>query len=376
MQRLLISTIIRKSPPDQPSGCLYTFDLNSEKCVQQSKIIEPPHREKDTNLRGGIRGLRGIAVREDQVILANATEIFRYDPNWQLLGRFSHPSCGSIHDIAIHHETIWVTSSRNDLLMQFDMSGSLKSYHDLRHHSNLFSEVSWKSVPFLSEEQIRSGAVDFRNPASHNHHASDSVHLNGIDVTSDGHLIISCGMLLNNRISSWLRLKNWMHNHAMWQVILDLNHWLKIISKKDTTSANKLIFHPASAECAVVEIDQNKNFLLRFHFKEITVPAHSIRILEDGSAVYLNTEKGEILHLDLKSNKIISSTCIGKGFLRGVRQLSDGSLILGDKQTLIRFDVVDRKIISQFIISENSNEAVYDINLLPDHFNLPPKVFE
>ena len=62
-----------------------------------------------------------------------------------------------------------------------------------------------------------------------------------------------------------------MHKHAMWQVILDLNHWLKIISNKKHNIRKQIHFHPASAECAVVEIDQNNNFLLRFHFKEITV---------------------------------------------------------------------------------------------------------
>ena len=137
MKRIIISTIIRNVPADQPSGSLYIFDLSSGKTLQKSTIIEPPHRERDNNHRGGIRGLRGIIVREDQIILSNASEIFRYDASWRLLGRFSHPSCGSIHDIICQNDTIWLTSSRNDLLIRFDIyQQKIISRHNFSDNTN------------------------------------------------------------------------------------------------------------------------------------------------------------------------------------------------------------------------------------------------
>jgi len=375
MQRIIISTIIRNTPADKPSGSLITFDLSSCTTIQKSTIIEPPHREKDKNMRGGIRGLRGIAVQDNQIILANATEVFRYDCNWQLLGRFSHPSCSGIHDILIQNDTVWITSSRNDLLFQFRLDGDLINYFDLRQYSNRFKDSRWKPSPFLSADQIYTGKIDFRNPATHNHQASDSAHLNGVDLLPNGHLIISFGMMLNNRMEAWLRLKNWLFRHAMWKHVLVANHWMKKFIKNKSFTQNELIIHPASAECAVVEIDHEKNFIPLLLLRDITVPGHSIRILKDGTAVFLNTSKGEIIHFHPQLKKIISTTVIGSGFLRGARQLSDGGLLLGDNQRLMLFDIVQQKILAQYTISDNSNESVYDINILPDHFDLPPLSF-
>lgn len=375
MQRIIISTIIRNTPADQPSGSLYTFELSSGKAILKSTIIEPPHREKDNNLRGGIRGLRGIIVREDQIILSNASEIFRYDASWRLLGRFSHPSCSSIHDIICQNDTIWITSSRNDLLIQFDMAGNLLKHLDIRRNQQVFSETHWKPSPFLTKDQIVQGAIDFRDPASHNFHASDTAHLNGIDLLPNGNLIISYGLMLNSGMEHWLIIKNWLFERGLWKPILVINQNVRNLLKKPSHTKNELVFHPASAESAVVEIDHQENFISRLHLFGITVPGHSIRILQDGTAVFLNTGKGQIIHFHPLHQKPISTSQLGNGFLRGVRQLNDESLLLGDNQTLIRFDIYKQKIISMHNISDNPNESIYDINILPDHFDLPPLSF-
>ena len=82
MTTLIVSTIRRKCPPTQPSGYIYIIDLEKEAVIQQSNIVEPAFREVDDNPRGGLRGGKGIAVRDDQIAIANFSMIFRYDNNF------------------------------------------------------------------------------------------------------------------------------------------------------------------------------------------------------------------------------------------------------------------------------------------------------
>jgi hypothetical protein len=255
------------------------------------------------------------------------------------------------------------------------LAGNLIKYLDIRQYQQVFSETHWKPSPFLTKDQIVQGAIDFRDPASHNFHASDTAHLNGIDLLPNGNLIISYGLMLNSGMEHWLIIKNWLFKRGLWKPILIINQNVRILLKKPSYTKNELVFHPASAESAVVEIDHQENFISRLHLFGITVPGHSIRILQDGTAVFLNTGKGQIIHFHTLHHKPISTSQLGNGFLRGVRQLNDESLLLGDNQTLIRFDIYKQKIISMHNISDNPNESIYDINILPDHFDLPPLSF-
>ncbi len=58
------------------------------------------------------------------------------------------------------------------------------------------------------------------------------------------------------------------------------------------------------------------------------MPARSIRMLEDVTALYLNTSHGTLIHLDLQGN-ILSSMKITENFLRGLLVLPNGQLVMG-----------------------------------------------
>jgi hypothetical protein len=124
MTRLLVTSIRRHTPHTEPSGFVYLIDAEKGRVLQRSTMLEPAYRAADTNPRGGMRGGRGISVRPDQIAIANASVIYRYDPQWNLLGIISHPSAAAIHDIHFHEERLWLTAARNDLVMQFDLEAS------------------------------------------------------------------------------------------------------------------------------------------------------------------------------------------------------------------------------------------------------------
>ncbi|GAF68845.1 unnamed protein product, partial [marine sediment metagenome] len=167
MTALLVSTVRRHTSATDPSGYLYVVDLDRKRAVQRSRIIEPPYHEFDTNLRGGMRGCKGIAIREDQVVISNYSVIFRYDPEWNLLGTFAHPSCAGIHDIMFQGETLWVTSARTDILMQFSFSGELLQHYYLREPSLALEDLRWKPTLLLQPDQILMGSINFLDPRTY-----------------------------------------------------------------------------------------------------------------------------------------------------------------------------------------------------------------
>jgi len=136
-----------------------------------------------------------------------------------------------------------------------------------------------------------------------------------------------------------------------------------------------LVIQPAHAYSAIVRILENHTVKACFSFYGPTVPSHSVRVLEDGSAVYLNTTNGELIHFSPETGDIISKEAIGKKFLRGVRQMKDGSLLVGDNHLLYCYDHLQKKIINTLKISNDPDEAIYDIFIMPDDLSLPPFSF-
>jgi hypothetical protein len=61
--------------------------------------------------------------------------------------------------------------------------------------------------------------------------------------------------------------------------------------------------------------------------------------------------------------------------LRGARQLHDNSLLIGDNNELIHYDLIEKQVLSRTPICEDKSEAVFDINILPEDFDLPPESF-
>src|SRR5262245_40188631 len=113
MRTFLVTSTHRHCGPREPSGFVYTLDLDRRQVTGSCPMIEPPHRGSDPNPRGGMRGAKGIAVLDDEVFLANASVIYRFDTSWNITACITHPSCGSIHDIAWHDGGLWVTSCCN-----------------------------------------------------------------------------------------------------------------------------------------------------------------------------------------------------------------------------------------------------------------------
>lgn len=373
MTVLLISTVRRRTPPSEPSGYLYAVDLESRQVLRRCNIIEPAYRGLDPNPRGGMRGSKGISVRHDQIAIANSMIVFRYDPQWNLLGLITHPSCAGIHDILFHDNTLWVASARTDLLFRFDLSGDILKYYYMREPSPALKSMGWQPHTTLRTSQIEEGSIDFRDPRTHKEEETDNAHVNSLAVLSDGSLLVLLGFVIGTDYAKLVGVKKILIRLGVWPVMLKANRrvleWLDYGGKR---LDDAIIFRPAKAQSAIFRISSTGDHSLRLTIPDMTSPCHSLLILPDETAIYLNTTGGTVVHFEPSGGNILSSTKVADGFLRGATMLSDRSILLGCNSELITFDITARSVIGQFPITQDPSESVYDIKILPSHYALPP----
>lgn len=376
MTALLVSTVRRHTSATDPSGYLYVVDLDRKRVVQRSRIIEPPYHEFDTNLRGGMRGCKGIAIREDQVVISNYSVIFRYDPEWNLLGTFTHPSCAGVHDIVFQGETLWVTSARTDILMQFSLSGELLQHYYLREPSLALEELRWKPTLLLQPDQIRKGSINFLDPRTYDFGEYDKAHVNSISILPDGDLLVSLGLIVGTDFETLLRMKDRLIELGIWSQMMVVNRRIRsALGIKEDKHAD-LIALPIRGKSAIIRIAREGHNSLCLDIPKASVPGHSLLLLPNNTVIYLNTTEGTVINFDPETCQVLSTTQVGEGFLRGATSLNNHTLLLGDKQDLIMYDIRVNQVVERIRITSDSKEAVYDIKVMPPHYDLPPNSFE
>ena len=339
MERYLVTTIRRHTPFTEPSGFVYVVDAKKQQVLQRSTMIEPAHREVDTNPRGGMRGSRGISVAGDQLAIANASVIYLYDPQWHLQGIISHPSAAAIHDIHFHDKTLWATAARNDLLMQFDLGGRLLNHYYMRRPSPATQALRWQPRILLSPESVRRGAIEFRDPRTHDEETYDHAHANSLCFLPNGEMLVSMGLVLNTSFSTLLRIKARLVRAGVWPRLLAANRQIRSALRLKKNVHSDLVLQPARARSAVVRIAPDGAHDLVLALNGATVPSHSLLALPDETVIYLNTTAGTVVHFSPGNGEILSETRITEGFLRGVAPLSDDRYLMGSKNEMITFDL-------------------------------------
>lgn len=377
MSILLVTTVRRNCSSDEPSGYLYAIDWEKREVLRRAPMIDSPHRAHDPNARGGVRGAKGITIHGNEVCIGNYSHVFRFDSAWRPIGAITHPSCASIHDIEHDGRSIWVASSRNDLVFQFDLSGKILKCHDLRALSSANDDLGWKPPLVLSERDILTGKIDFTDPRTHDLETFDAAHVNSLCALPNGDVLVSLGIVWG-RLTTLFRIKKALKQLKLWDVFVAVNQGVtKLLGLKSHTHS-KLVVQPAKARSAIVRLRKDGTRQLCLEVPGTAVPSHSVRLLADGTVLYLNTSAGEVVHFDPQGNKngtgkLISTTRVAEGFLRGMTNLSRFAVVMGNKTELLSFDVATRSVIERWNYTTDPNESVFDIKLLPAGFALPPE---
>tara|TARA_R110000765_G_scaffold61691_2_gene119400 strand:- start:834 stop:1745 length:912 start_codon:yes stop_codon:yes gene_type:complete len=111
-------------------GGLYIIDTDTE------EIIHHASYEKDfinDNERGGERGLRGISILSDRIIVADSAGFIELDKKTFQIKRTyqDRDYFKSIHEIAFHDDHLWVTSTAYDAIVKVDLDFNTKGFWKL-----------------------------------------------------------------------------------------------------------------------------------------------------------------------------------------------------------------------------------------------------
>jgi len=269
-----------------------------------------------------------------------------------------------------------LTTACNDSVFQFDLSGKMLQHYYLRNSLAVTKQLKWKPQSALRTEQIVNGEIDFRDPRSYAEETHNHAHVNSICALSENDILVSMGLVIDRKFSTLLFVKKHLEQAGLWPGLLAVNRRLRSLLRMPKNVHSDLILQPARGRSAVIRITAGQEPRVILTVKGTTVPSHSVQVLTDQSAVYLNTTSGEVIHFQPEDSFVLATTKVTDGFLRGALQLNGHTLLVGSKNELITFDLPARRVINTLTITQNPHESVYDIKRLPDHYQKPPKSFE
>lgn len=116
---VVVTSVIRSAHQRQSHGGVYLVNPAAGHAQQTLDWNDP---DIDWSGRGGDRGLRGVAFGHGLTYLAAANEVFIYDTAWHRRGSISNPYLGSCHEICIHGDRLYLTSTTFDSVLEYDLA--------------------------------------------------------------------------------------------------------------------------------------------------------------------------------------------------------------------------------------------------------------
>ena len=89
------------------------------------QLPESPYRGVDPNARGGTRGLHGVAVAGDEVLVTDYNGITVLDRSLETISRIENRLFAGLHEIACVGDQWWVVSTLADAVLRVDRSGDV-----------------------------------------------------------------------------------------------------------------------------------------------------------------------------------------------------------------------------------------------------------
>jgi hypothetical protein len=331
--------------------------------------------EFNDNPRGGMRGVRGAAIKDGKTFIANYSSVKVYNKEWELIKVIKHPSCAGIHDILIKDENLWVTSTRNDLLFQFDFDGNINDYFNYREDKKLVSKLGLKASNLLERNTIISGEIDFRDPRTHNVRRYNRAQLNSLCVLPNGDLLILLGCLYSDRMAFLLNFKDYLMRSGLWPNILKITNGLGSRFNLKKHPRNELLGFPSTYSSAIIRFHKDGSWSVPLIIPKIDLPIHSLLPLKDGTVTFNNTSSGELVHFDPESGDILSKTFVDQKFLRGLEQVTKKLFITGSQNCLYLVDIEEGVVRNKLCLTEDDRASIFAIKkLLGKVGRLPSKL--
>lgn len=171
--KIICSTVVRAAKQGGMHGGLYVIDVDS------GKVIHHASYEKDfinDNERGGERGLRGIAVLDDRIIVSDSCGFTELDKDTYKIKRThqDREHFKSIHEITFHDGFLWVTSTAHDAIAKIDLDFNVLDFWEFKGRDLEHSKVLTAKEAITPKEKTE----------------NDNYHINSI-FTNNGKVLIS-----------------------------------------------------------------------------------------------------------------------------------------------------------------------------------------
>ena len=359
---LLVSTIVRSAGLNELSGHLFMVDDDTRRVASRCPAPEPALREFDANPRGGMRGAKGIAVVDDRIFIANFSAIYEYDPHWRLRQVISHPSCAGIHDIYHRDSRLYVTSTRNDIIFEFDLEGGIHDVFNVHADPGLLAGIGWRIKNHLRRDTVLGGKIDFRDPRTHCVERFDRTHLNSVCFLPDGDMLVSLGHLMPSSLE------------MLSPAVIGANQWLREALPFEKQANTELIVSPTLGKSAVVRVHSNGDARVLLLLSQATVPKHNVMCMPGGDVIHLDTSNGEIIRFDPASGEIESRIKVADNFLRGVHPISAREVLVGSQTVLYAVDLHSGETAWHIELCDDPRVSVYAIAGLPPRTQPLPDV--
>jgi hypothetical protein len=122
---LVATSVVRGSQQGESHGGVFLIEPASRSVRQ---LLDWDSADIDWTGRGWDRGLRGIAFYGDEVYIAASDELFVYDPGFRTRRSFRNPYLKHCHEIHVHRDVLYMTSTGFDSILAFDLQAQLFSF--------------------------------------------------------------------------------------------------------------------------------------------------------------------------------------------------------------------------------------------------------
>lgn len=184
--KIICTTVVRAAQQGQTHGGLYVIDVESGEIIYHKPLGSD---FVNYNERGGERGLRGIAVLDDRIIVAGATGLMELDRDtYEVVKKVENPEAfQSIHEICVHNNSVWVTSTGRNCIVKTDLDFNIEKIWE--YEAEYFDDYQ----RILSSKEVTCEEVVCNSTSSCMYKKTDENHINSIS-SFNGRVVFSAAL--------------------------------------------------------------------------------------------------------------------------------------------------------------------------------------
>ncbi len=273
--------MVRAAEHGSNHGGLYIIDLEDENIIHYA-----PYDENfvNDNERGGERGLRGVCVLDDRIIVASATSLIELDKEtFEVVRKLEDREVfRSIHEICFFADSIWVTSTAIDCIVRVDLDFNIIGLYQITGESmSDYKMLTGKHVTDLSKIK-----------------ENDNFHINSISAFNER--LVFGGLITHlydfdtmNVIESMPIIQNsksFQHNFYEYDdmQIVNLTGWQKLGIIKNSI-------------CKTVDIPRSK--AVKYYADEIAENNWNRGLARKNELVFVGSSPARVLMFDMSTGK-------------------------------------------------------------------------